>query len=150
MPEVPPVIVSPAVNVPPTLDVTTNPWAALPPEVYAVTFWLVVPSEPNNEKVFTPGFLTVNTVVAVATAESIVKPVVPEIVTCWPSLNLWPVHVTILGFATVIPVIATVSTFVIDSTVAVAPEVLPVTFSPVVNACAVWIFKCVNKLMSNK
>ena len=45
-------------------------------------------------------------------------------------------------------VIATLVVVEIDSTTPVAPEVPPVTVSPVVNDCAVLIFKCVKMLIS--
>ena len=70
-------------------------------------------------------------------------------VICWPSLNLL-LAVTTTGFACVAPVIVALSVVDIDWTVAVAPEVPPVTISPVVNDCAVKIFKCVNITISKR
>ena len=78
-----------------------------------------------------------------------VIPPTPVIVTCWPSLNLFADVITI-GSACVAPVIVALSVVDTDWTVAVAPEVLPVTVSPVVNACAVLMFKCVNKTISKR
>ena len=52
----------------------------------------------------------------------------------------------------VAPVIEIVSDVVVERlcTTPVAPEVLPVTTSPVVNDCAVLMFKCVYKTISKR
>ena len=78
-----------------------------------------------------------------------VIPPTPVIVTCWPSLNLFEDVIT-QGLAFVAAVIVALSVVDTDCTVAVAPEVPPVTVSPVVNACAVLIFKWVNKTISKR
>ena len=56
--DVPPVIVSPALKSPLTLDKITTPWVAVADE-NDVTLIGVVPSELYNSKVVASGFLTV-------------------------------------------------------------------------------------------
>ena len=147
----PPVTVSPAIKVPFTLEATTTPCVIFPELVKAVTFCDVVPFAPNNSNWFALGFLTVNTSVAWTAAPPIVKLGVKNLICC-PSFNPWPVEFTTPGFATVILPEVIAFDVVVDklSTVAVAPEVLPVIFSPVVNVVFDVIFKCVNILISNR
>ena len=72
------------------------------------------------------------------------------IVICCPSFNEWPVTVITAGLAFVAAEI--VSDVAVERlcTTPVAPEVLPVTTSPVVNAWAVLMFKCVYKTISKR
>ena len=68
--EVPPVIVSPGVNVPFTFEQTTTPCKIFPAEVNDVIFVGVVPSASNNSNVFEPvTFLIVNTSLVVIAVE---------------------------------------------------------------------------------
>jgi len=103
-----------------------------------------VPSLSYNSKVFVAGFLTVNTVASVIADESTWKPAF-SIVICWPSFKPWPFAVTVEttpGLSVFeIAVIATLVVVEIDSTIPAAPEVPPVTTSPVVNDWSVVIFK---------
>ena len=57
----PPVIVSPALNVPLTLDITTTPCEIVGGVLYEVTLTGVVPFDWNNWKVFVVEFFTVKT-----------------------------------------------------------------------------------------
>ena len=83
-----------------------TPWAAAI-EVNPVTLLAVVPSVSYNSKVVEAGFLTVNTC-DVWAVESISK--LPVIVTCWPSIKLWPAEiVTTPGLADVHEAIVLVS-----------------------------------------
>ena len=74
----------------------------------------------------------------------------PVKVICIPSLNECALNVTTPGLAT--EILETAADFVldIDWTKPKAPDVPPVTFSPLEKAGAVFTFKCVNISTSNK
>ena len=115
-----------------------------------VTLTGVVPSALYRYQFALSLSLTVNVPPAVKT-ESIAKPVTPAIVICCPFCNSCVLAIwTCPGFAWVILLIVTVSAVEIPWSVAVAPEVLPVIFSPVVNDVASKIFKWVNISISNR
>ena len=153
LPDVPPVIVSPALNWPTTLDTTTIPCLTTPPEEYEVMLTASVPFEAYTSKLFVVTFLAVNIVESVIADESTWKPAFST-VNWWPSLKPCPFAVTVEvtpGLSVfVIDVIATLVVVEIDSTIPFAFEVPPVIVSPVVNAWSVVIFKCWNILISNK
>ena len=138
--EIAPVIVSPGVNVPDTLDKTTTDWSAIPPLVYELK------EEPftSNSKFEAVGFFTVYVL-----PFNCVIPTTAEIVTCCPSFKVLDDVIT-TGLAAVAPVIVWLLFVEIFSYVPVAAEVLPVIFSPLVND---WFFAtliCVNITRSNK
>ena len=130
--EVPPVIVSPGINAPFTLEQITTPCNTLPEDEYEVIFVAVVPSLSYNSKSFVPGFLTVNTSLVDIATELFWAEIALNVI-CWPSFKPCAVADTTPGLATVIDDAATAVVVDILSTVPVAPEVEPVIVSPVVN-----------------
>ena len=125
-----PVSVSPAEKVPCTFDTTTVVWEAVGLPDCAVTFNDVVPSLSNNSKVFAVVFLTTQTLAPELTT-LFTEYVPPVRVICWPSTNPCEDKVATDGLAAVIAIAAPFFA-VSDITIPVAPEVAPVTFSPVV------------------
>ena len=114
----------------------------------ALGAWLLEVDSSNNSKVVAVGFLTVK--------KPLLTSVIPLTLAIWiicPSVKLWPeLQVTTGGCACVISVIVASPSDVKLSTIPVAPEVPPVSVSPVVKApeAGPLTFKCVNITMSNK
>ena len=144
-------IVSPVAKEPCTFERTTTPWVAVPPTPGVVQLTGVIPSSLYKYQFTLPLSLTVN-VPPVVTTESIAQELpTPAIVICCPSCNWWVVAIwTSAGFDWVILLIVTVSAVEIPWTTPVAPEVPPVTVSPVVNDVASKIFKWENISISNR
>ena len=108
-----------------------------------------MPSESNNSKVLLVAFLTVNVPDDTVDESALIKePDDPAI--CWPSTNPWLEAVITVGVACVKLSTASVPFTYTLSTIAVAPEVLPVIFSPAEKLVLVVKFKWVNISISNK